>query len=184
MTWSGRHDLRQSPPRRPHKPAEPATWSTSCGSMTLAMTRRRPLAATTHRRQGTTDVRGDDGGRRYARPRCAPRPLPRVQDWVTIASLWLWQHGSTCMDRRSTMSTTTEPAEGPKDRTVDATRDERPQAPLRPDQRGERGTAMDAADIEGKAVISITTGARLGRVDDVLFDRGSLTVAAFRVSAD
>jgi uncharacterized protein YrrD len=42
---------------------------------------------------------------------------------------------------------------------------------------------MNAGEIKGKAVISITTGARLGRVDDVLFDRGSLAVAAFRVSA-
>lgn len=42
---------------------------------------------------------------------------------------------------------------------------------------------MNAADIKGKAVISIANGARLGRVDDVLFDRGALAVAAFRVSA-
>jgi sporulation protein YlmC with PRC-barrel domain len=42
---------------------------------------------------------------------------------------------------------------------------------------------MNASDIKGKAVISITTGARLGRVEEVLFDPGSLAIAAFRVSA-
>ena len=43
---------------------------------------------------------------------------------------------------------------------------------------------MNAADIKGRAVISITNGARLGRVDEVLFDAGSLGIAAFRVSAE
>jgi sporulation protein YlmC with PRC-barrel domain len=43
---------------------------------------------------------------------------------------------------------------------------------------------MNATDIKGKAVISVTNGARLGRVDDVLFDAGSLAIAAFRVSAE
>ncbi len=43
---------------------------------------------------------------------------------------------------------------------------------------------MNAAEIKGRAVISITTGGRLGRVDEVLFDPASLTLAAFQVTAD
>ena len=43
---------------------------------------------------------------------------------------------------------------------------------------------MNAADIKGRAVINILTGARLGRVDEVLFEHGSLTLTAFRVTAD
>ena len=42
---------------------------------------------------------------------------------------------------------------------------------------------MNAADINGRAVISVATGARLGRVDEVLLDRTSLALAAFRVTA-
>ena len=42
---------------------------------------------------------------------------------------------------------------------------------------------MNAADINGRAVFSITTGARLGPVDEVLLDPTSLTLAAFRVTA-
>jgi uncharacterized protein YrrD len=42
---------------------------------------------------------------------------------------------------------------------------------------------MDAAELTGKAVISVTTGAWLGRVDDVLFEAGLLALAALRVSA-
>lgn len=42
---------------------------------------------------------------------------------------------------------------------------------------------MNVADIKGRAVISITTGARLGRVDDVLLDPASLALTAFRVTA-
>ena len=42
---------------------------------------------------------------------------------------------------------------------------------------------MNAAEIKGKAVISVTTGARLGRVDEVLFDARSLAIAALRVAA-
>jgi sporulation protein YlmC with PRC-barrel domain len=47
-----------------------------------------------------------------------------------------------------------------------------------------QGIPMNATDIKGKAVISVTSGARLGRVDDVLFDAGSLAIAALRVSAE
>jgi uncharacterized protein YrrD len=43
---------------------------------------------------------------------------------------------------------------------------------------------MNAAAIKGRAVISIPTGGRLGRVDEVLFDHTSLRLAAFRVTAD
>jgi len=43
---------------------------------------------------------------------------------------------------------------------------------------------MNAADIRGRAVISIPTGGRLGRVDEVLFDHDSLRLAAFRVTAE
>jgi sporulation protein YlmC with PRC-barrel domain len=43
---------------------------------------------------------------------------------------------------------------------------------------------MNATEIKGKAVISVTTGARLGRVEEVLLDPGSLAVAALRVSAE
>ena len=42
---------------------------------------------------------------------------------------------------------------------------------------------MNAADIKGRAVISVATGARLGRVDEVLLDPASLALAAFRVTA-
>ena len=42
---------------------------------------------------------------------------------------------------------------------------------------------MDAADIKGRPVISVATGARLGRVDEVLLDPTSLALAAFRVTA-
>ena len=42
---------------------------------------------------------------------------------------------------------------------------------------------MNAADIKGRAVISVATGARLGRVDEVLLDPTSLARAAFRVMA-
>ncbi len=42
---------------------------------------------------------------------------------------------------------------------------------------------MNVADINGRAVISVATGARLGRVDEVLLDRTSLALAAFRVTA-
>ena len=43
---------------------------------------------------------------------------------------------------------------------------------------------MNAADIKGRAVISVATGARLGRVDAVLLDPASLGLAAFRVTAE
>ncbi len=42
---------------------------------------------------------------------------------------------------------------------------------------------MNAADIKGRAVITVTTGARLGRVDDVLLDPTTLALVAFRVTA-
>ena len=65
-----------------------------------------------------------------------------------------------------------------------ATSDVVPEAGSRPEQTGEGGIPITSSDIKGKAVISITSGARLGRVDDVLFDPASLDVAAFRVSAE
>ena len=43
---------------------------------------------------------------------------------------------------------------------------------------------MNAADIHGRAAISVATGARLGRVDEVLLDRTSLALAALRVTAE
>lgn len=43
---------------------------------------------------------------------------------------------------------------------------------------------MDAEKIKGMAVVSIAEGTKLGRVDDLLFDIGSLRVAALRVSGD
>ena len=42
---------------------------------------------------------------------------------------------------------------------------------------------MNAADMKGRAVISVATGSRLGRVDEVLLDPTSLALAAFRVTA-
>jgi sporulation protein YlmC with PRC-barrel domain len=42
---------------------------------------------------------------------------------------------------------------------------------------------MNAETIKGLAVVSISTGARLGRVEDVVFDPQALRVAALRVSA-
>jgi sporulation protein YlmC with PRC-barrel domain len=43
---------------------------------------------------------------------------------------------------------------------------------------------MNATEIKGKAVISVTTAARLGRVEEVLLDPSSLAIAAFRVVAE
>ncbi len=43
---------------------------------------------------------------------------------------------------------------------------------------------MDADRIKGMAVVSITEGTRLGRVEDLLFDPQSLRVAALQVSSD
>jgi sporulation protein YlmC with PRC-barrel domain len=43
---------------------------------------------------------------------------------------------------------------------------------------------MNAGRISGMAVISIASGARLGRVEDLAFDPQQLRVAALRVSAD
>lgn len=43
---------------------------------------------------------------------------------------------------------------------------------------------MNADRIRGMAVLSITTGARLGRVEDLAFDPQERRVAALRVSAD
>jgi uncharacterized protein YrrD len=64
-----------------------------------------------------------------------------------------------------------------------ATSDLVPEAGSKPGQTGEGGIPITSSELKGKAVISITSGARLGRVDDVLFDPASLDVAAFRVSA-
>ena len=72
---------------------------------------------------------------------------------------------------------------GLQERALDATGDRGPRAGLRLDQQSDAGITMNAADIKGKAVISIANGARLGRVEDVLFDPQGLAIAAFRVSA-
>ena len=72
---------------------------------------------------------------------------------------------------------------GLQESAPDATGDRGPRAGLRPDQQSDAGITMNAADIKGKAVISIANGARLGRVEDVLFDPQGLAIAAFRVSA-
>src|SRR5215208_8386522 len=87
----------------------------------------------------------------------ARRPLP-----------WPGQHWSTPMDSNSTKGATTHTADGARDTTPSATGDQRPRAALRPDARDGQGASMNAADLEGRAVISVATGARLGRVEDVL----------------
>jgi sporulation protein YlmC with PRC-barrel domain len=43
---------------------------------------------------------------------------------------------------------------------------------------------MHLTDITGKAVLSVSTGARLGRVVEVLLDPRSLAIAAFVVAVD
>jgi uncharacterized protein YrrD len=43
---------------------------------------------------------------------------------------------------------------------------------------------MQLTAITGKAVLSVATGARLGRVEAVLLDPSTLTIAALRVAAD
>jgi uncharacterized protein YrrD len=43
---------------------------------------------------------------------------------------------------------------------------------------------MKASDLKGMAVVSIDGGAKLGYIDDVLFDSGGLRVAALRINAD
>jgi sporulation protein YlmC with PRC-barrel domain len=84
---------------------------------------------------------------------------------------------------RINSDTTTQAADVVGGTTLDVPDDARPGSHLAADRQDGPGTPLNAADIRGKAVISITSGARLGRVDEVLFDRGSLGVAAFRVSA-
>ena len=48
----------------------------------------------------------------------------------------------------------------------------------------EQAMPMKTSDIKGKAVLSVTTGLRLGRVEEALFDPTSLAMAALRISAD
>jgi uncharacterized protein YrrD len=43
---------------------------------------------------------------------------------------------------------------------------------------------MDVASLKGIAVVSVTEGAKLGRVEEVLFDTQALKVAAFRAKGD
>lgn len=43
---------------------------------------------------------------------------------------------------------------------------------------------MDAASLKGIAVVSVKEGAKLGRVEDVLFDAQGLKVAAFKAKGD
>ena len=43
---------------------------------------------------------------------------------------------------------------------------------------------MKARAIKGLAVVSIDTGAKLGYVDNVLFDTSQLVISAFRIDAD
>lgn len=47
----------------------------------------------------------------------------------------------------------------------------------------EQATPMKTSEMKGKAVLSITTGLRLGRVEEALFDPASLDMAALRISA-
>jgi uncharacterized protein YrrD len=82
--------------------------------------------------------------------------------------------------------TTAEIADSGMDQAPDAMSDERPPTHLQPVDEGEQGdqaTPMKLADITGKTMLSIASGARLGQVADVLFDPASLNVAALRVSA-
>lgn len=68
--------------------------------------------------------------------------------------------------------------------TSDAKSDEQPVTRLRQAEHGTPATPMGSADIKGKAVLSITSGVRLGRVEEVLFDPASLDLAALRISAN
>ena len=88
------------------------------------------------------------------------------------------------MDRNGSKGTPTQTIDVARDNTLEAASDPRPEARLHADQRGNHGTPMNAADIKGRAVISVATGARLGRVEDVLLDPTAPAIAAFRVSAD
>lgn len=87
------------------------------------------------------------------------------------------------MDRNSSEDTSPQTTDVVRDRTLEATSDERPEAPLRPEQQGDQAMPMKTSDITGKAVLSISTGVRLGRVEEVLFDPASLDMAALRISA-
>ena len=66
----------------------------------------------------------------------------------------------------------------------DTTSDQRPPTPLRPAARDERSATIKTSDIKGKAVLSIATGVRLGRVEEMLYDPASLDLAALRISAN
>lgn len=85
--------------------------------------------------------------------------------------------------QRNSSESTVETADGGMDQVPDSKSDQRPPTPLRPAARGEQATPMKTSDIKGKSVLSITTGVRLGRVEEVLFDPTSLDLAALRISA-
>jgi uncharacterized protein YrrD len=108
----------------------------------------------------------------YGRDLLPHRPPPQLR-----------QKWSTRMDR-NTKDTTTQTADIVRHTDSEATSDEEREAPLRPEQRGGPGAPMNTVDIKGKAVLSVTTGARLGRVEEVLFDPASLDMAALRISAN
>jgi sporulation protein YlmC with PRC-barrel domain len=85
--------------------------------------------------------------------------------------------------QRNTEDTTTQSADGATHQAPEVTSDEPPATRLRPEERREQATSMQTSEIKGKAVLSIATGMRLGRVEEALLDPASLDLAALRVSA-
>jgi sporulation protein YlmC with PRC-barrel domain len=88
------------------------------------------------------------------------------------------------MDRNRSQDTPAQTTDVVTDRTLDATRDERPETPLQPAARDDQAIPMKTSEMKGKAVLSITTGLRLGRVEEALLNPASLDLSALRISAD